>query len=233
MKALFLCLVLWGVVGCELHKQENFNSEQEAKLRDTEEKRIDKLAFQAISKGDLNSLKSYIDSGLLQVDQMDESGRTLLIAAVIGNKYAIVEYLISKEASLEVQDGEGKTAKDYAGSDKVMVKLLNREDLPEAQLNDLMMSIAIPERRVELLEFLLSQGADPNVVQSRKSPLIAVVYQKVSPDLEGELLKLVQVLLGHPKIDVNLKVGRYTALVVADKNGYGEIASYLRSHGAR
>src|SRR5690606_13452321 len=101
----------------------------------------------------------------------DAEGRTLLMNAVLGLKYAVVQYLLSAGADTEALDNAESTALDYA-SDDVMKRLLRGESLLPEDLNKLMMDIALKDLNADLLVFLLEQGADPNYSTGRLSPLI-------------------------------------------------------------
>lgn len=220
------------VVACGSHRQQSYNSDAAFQKRDTSETDPRILVFEAIAQGDLAEVKRLIEEEDVPLDHTEASGKTLLIVSVEGLKYAIVEYLMQAGADISFTDPDGKTAIDYAGGDEIMTRLLRGEEIPVENLNNLMLSLAIEGRKPELLKFLLAKGADPNYVANRKSPLIAVAYQRVDDSLMPVLVELTQILLAHPDIDVNLKVGRATALAVARQRGYQPLINLLLAAGA-
>lgn len=148
-----------------------------------------------------------------------------------------IELLIASGASKETADLEGKTVFDYISEDEegeLIEDIINEEAFDIAQLNEILVETAIKRRRnAQLVEWVLSKGADPNamVPEGRRglTPLIALCSQRTN-EVE-KLVEIARVLLSHPDIDIHIKIRGRTALDLAKRNRYTEIVELLENHG--
>lgn len=228
MRFLVVLLVSVFCLHCGKHKQSLYNSDAIREDRNTAETDPNKLIFDKIASGDLVQVKSLIDDAGVDVEHKDTEGRTLLMNAVLGLKYAVVQYLLTKGADVEATDAEGQSVLDYA-SDDVMKQLLRGEPIATEELNNLMMNIALKDLNSDLLAFLLEQGADPNHNTGRLTPLIFLANRSTPEEEMPKLLVLVEILISHPDIDINLRVGRYTAISLAEAKNKPEMVSLLKN----
>lgn len=218
MKWIPLILLSLFCIHCGSHKQSLYNSDAIQEKRDTAETDPYKLIFEKISAGDVEEVRLLIQEQGVEVEFRDAEGRTLLMNAVSGLKYAVVQYLLTQGADIEATDKDGKSVIEYAADD-VMKALLRGEEIPKDQLNNLMMDIAIKDLNAALLLFLLNQGADPNFVKGRLSPLMALAYRATADSDMPKLLELVEILLAQPDIDVGFVSGGHTASTLAERSG--------------
>jgi len=86
-----------------------------------------KNLINAVKFGDFDSVKILIENGV-DVNKNTYGNTTLLMWAVIGNKYEIAQLLLENNADLKVKDNDGHTALFYAKyhCNIKMVELLKR-----------------------------------------------------------------------------------------------------------
>ncbi len=260
MKSLIWILFLLILSSCGSHEQSLTRVSPEKPVVKVGETDPTLQLVNAVNSGDLVQVKASIEMGAsLQV--LTEDGLTLLIVALRAEQYAILDYLIQKGAN-PLQKTSGAVfdpALDSFGfienilnvnSDvKELFKgILRAEEFDVSILNEKMFDAGNIKNK-DLIAWLLARGADPNfVLKNRETPLIFLFKQRGLSGEELERLKQVfNVFLDHPKIDVNIKVGRRetTALEKAmerrDSYGdgssermiYQDMINQLRSKGAR
>lgn len=226
MRLVFTIIISLLSLHCGEHRQSLYNSDAIREDRNTAESDPNKRIFDKIASGDLLEIKNLINNEGVSIEHKDAEGRSLLINAVLGLKYAVVQYLLSEGADIEATDEEGKTALDYA-SDDVMKQLIRGEVIAASELNALMIDIALKDLNVDLLIFLLERGADPNYNTGRLTPLIFLANRSTPEEEMPQLLQLVEILIAHPQIDIHLKVGRYTAISLAEAKNKSEMVALL------
>lgn len=100
------------------------------------------------------------------IDAPDGDGRTALINAVIENQLDFVKWLVANGAKVNVQDKNGFSALHFTGQYKL----------------------------VEISQFLLENGADPNLLDVHGNPPIwtAVFNSKMPVDDQGVVVNLIK-----------------------------------------
>lgn len=232
---ILIFMISLGLISCK-HEQQVTTTQPV--LKDTQDDRPETKIREAISRGELDTVKALIAQGV-DVNLTNETGETLLMLAIKGQKYAIVDFLLSQSVDLTLKDQEEKTAMDYALVDEIMVKLINGEALDLEFLSDYLISVAIKDQNVSLVGWILSKGVDPNRrykgKDNGKFPLYEVANLKVDPtdpEAQSPLVLMAQILLAHPDIDLSLTYGRRnpkTALDKAEERGYEKLVALLRA----
>ena len=220
--------------GCT-HEQSSFNSDQIQEKRDTKETDLNKLLQSAVVAGNFEETESLLSDGA-DVNTSNSDGQTVLMIAVESRRFAIIELLIATGASKDTADLEGKTVFDYISEDEegeLIEDIINEEAFDISQLNEILVETAIKRRRnAQLVEWVLSKGADPNamVPEGRRglTPLIALCSQRTNE--VNKLVEITRVLLSHPDIDIHIKIRGRTALDLAKRNRYTEIVELLENY---
>jgi ankyrin repeat protein len=184
----------------------------------------------AAENGNLEKVKSLLQSNPGLVYRKDSTGRTALHYAAMNDTVEIAEALIVKRADVNTADNTGTTPLHLAANsgNRQMVELLLASG---ASLNPKDKTGLTPLLRVvltgrdELVEVLLSKGADPNLKDNEgNSPLLHAVLM--------DRLPLVTLLVARGA-DVNAKnLQGWSPLGIAAKGGEKEVEKVLRQHGA-
>lgn len=138
--------------------------------------------FDAVKQGNLDAIKAMVAAGQnLEAKDTDSLGQTALgWAAFIGYE-DIVDYLIAQGADLRATDRGDvyNTLKSAAlGKNTAIVKKIHALLKAETDLNDqsvesdgeTLLMVAASNNRLATVEYLLSQGADPNLVTTQGNP---------------------------------------------------------------
>lgn len=157
----FLLLILVISTGCK-HEQEHYNSKDYVKDKESKVEDPGILIFEAIAQGDLEKVKAYLSQGV-DINYKGQGGVTPLIAAVKGNKYNLIDYLIQEGADPNIKDDQQKSAIDYAteNDDEVVLKVLHREELSPEVLGELLVDKAVFFLKPLLVQWLLEKGRVP------------------------------------------------------------------------
>lgn len=139
----------------------------------------DSAWFDAVKQGNLEKIRQMVDAGQnIEAKDEDSLGQTALgWAAFIGYE-DIVDYLIEKGADLNATDRGDvyNTLKSAAlGKNTAIVKKLYEKLKDTTDLNDqsvesdgeTLLMVAASNNRVETVKYLLSLGADPNLVTTQ------------------------------------------------------------------
>ncbi|XP_046643175.1 serine/threonine-protein phosphatase 6 regulatory ankyrin repeat subunit B-like [Daphnia pulicaria] len=171
------------------------------------------------------------------INGRNQDGETLLLIAILGNNVNAVRLLLEKGADSTIRDERGYTPFHVAVINYTDPDILNlflesgkvdiNETTPKFGRNALHM--AVTKSNTAAADFLLSKGANPNVTdKDGDTPLhVAAEYAK---DMD-----IVELLLNHPDVDVNLlNFNGHSALDRAKNiHRLGErIANLLREKGA-
>ena len=183
----------------------------------------------ACLKNNIEIIDMLISCGF-DINERCGDGSTPLLLSIKKNKYECVKYLIEHQADLTISDNNGNTPKSFLLnhlSDENYTKLIellipyiyskNNIDELDSQGKSLLLSTikSIPTN-LKVIETILSNGANPNQIDSEeKAPLIYAIEQKN--------IDLIRLLIKY-KADISFKTlnGKYTPLAFAclidDKN---------------
>ena len=166
----FGCLLF--VVGCESKQQEPASSFAQTgevsaeKVSAEKVSRVDARTFrEAALTGHVGIVQHALDAGM-DVDQVDEGGRTALLLAAFNGHLQVVKILIQRGANVNHRDGVGRTALMYAStgpSPEVTRQLLSAGADPNLADNSegfTALMFAAAEGKVGVVEVLLEHNAD-------------------------------------------------------------------------
>ncbi|MCC7201001.1 MAG: ankyrin repeat domain-containing protein [Gammaproteobacteria bacterium] len=186
----------------------------------------------AATKGDVPALADLLARGA-RIDAVDPAdGQTALLKAIGNGDIAATRLLIERGANLEVVNAIGYTPLQFAAGLEytALAKLLvDRGANVNSRAGRLPALIhATRTSNLELVDYLLAKGADPNQAASDGST--ALIWA-CGPGAGH--IAVVESLLSHgAKVDAVAADGR-TALSEAVANGYADVAEDLRAAGAR
>lgn len=139
----------------------------------------DSAWFDAVKQGNLEKIRQMVDAGQnIEAKDEDSLGQTALgWAAFIGYE-DIVDYLIEKGADLNATDRgdvyntlkSATLGKNTAIVKKLYEKLKDTTDLNDQSVEsdgETLLMVAASNNRVETVKYLLSLGADPNLVTTQ------------------------------------------------------------------
>ena len=121
--------------------------------------------FTYIENNDIKSVKNYIDAGY-DLNKQDDDSYTVLMYAIIYDKYEIFELLLNAGANINKQNNGGYTALNLAvlkDNYKIVKLLLNAEADIDKQTNDSGDTALINASfygRIEIVKLLLNAGAN-------------------------------------------------------------------------
>lgn len=166
--------------------------------------------FDAVKRGDLATVQKMVEQGQ-NLEAKDEAslGQTALgWAAFIGYE-DMVDYLISKGASLQATDrGDVYNVLKSAvlGKNvnivKKIHKLLPNTDFNDQSLEDdgeTLIMVAASNNRIEIVKYLLTQGANPNLVAKKDASALSYACERGHTEMQ-------QLLISHGVI--NHKTGK-------------------------
>ncbi len=189
------------------------------------------LAY-ACRNGDLERVRSIIDSDRASLQSADADGNTPLHIAALQNQAGIVEFLLTQQPDIDPKNNSGETPLNIAakrGYTELLRLLLGHRADVDATDNDgktpLMVAVAASDRKVT--EILLENHSSPNVANAIGDTPLALAVAKGS----AEIVKL----LLERQADANAKDKNGStplyAAVSSPRNGT-EIASLLLANGA-
>jgi len=164
----------------------------------------------AVNKGATKVVKSLIKNRKINIDQVDDKGRSLLQDAIIMGHRAVVQVLIENEISPNIIDSHGKNAIfdaiDY-GDEKIVDMLLEIEDINLSAIDHSGKTIMHDKKILEddaLARKLLENGADPTINDKNNNNFLTHIVLKGE---EGEAL-----------LDIAIANGCNLDAKVADEN---------------
>lgn len=148
-----------------------------------------KMVLNAISTGDLETVKYLIEENNIDVNSTDESGKTLLMKACCNTNLDLVKYLVENKADITIKDKQNYNALMYAveKSSLDIVRYLfedsdtiNTEQLAKDQVS--LLSLAIKNNDFRILRYLVeSQNFDITLSNDKGQnlALLAAGYGKM------------------------------------------------------
>jgi serine/threonine protein kinase len=182
---------------------------------------------QAILKGDIGTVKDYLNYGG-DVNLRNGQGSTPLHAAIASDRKELVRLLIAKGADINARDSWGMTPLHWAlqsGNQEVAELVLAKGANVDARDSWGMTALhrALQSGKQHMAELLLTKGADVNAKDNQGyTPL----HSADSPEI-AELL-----LLRGASVNAKDNLG-YTPLHVAAENHYGDVVELLKSYGGK
>jgi ankyrin repeat protein len=179
----------------------------------------------------------------IDVNSRDELGNTALIAAAGQGYEELVSLLLSHGADVNAQSKDGTSALMAAamsGSQSIAEKLLEggakinlKRGNGETALFD-----AVNAGHTTMVGWLLEQGADPNIQNQGTvkkyrgyTPLMYAAQHGISGQ-DTDWVAMINALLAHNAKPNITNINDDTALTIAERNGYEDIAALLSKHGA-
>ncbi len=193
---------------------------------------LEKSLFGAAMKGDVSALGDLLARGA-RIDAVDPTdGDTALLKAMSNGDSPATRLLIERGANLEVVNAIGYTPLQFAAGleHTALAKLLvDKGANVNSRAGRLPALIhATRTSNLELVDYLLARGANPNQAASDGST--ALIWA-CGPGAGH--IAVVESLVSHgAKVDAVAADGR-TALSEAVANGYSDVAEELRAAGAR
>ena len=179
--------------------------------------------------------QALLDRVINEIDSTKEAINAMLIEACAYNNINGVNYLLSKNADPTICDNtkhSALTMAAYHGSVALLEELLKHKDSKDAFLKHkdgidaTMITAACTNGRVENVEYLLEQGADPTICDDTKYSALTIAASK-------DNIKLLEALLAHTNSEINHKDGQgLTMITSACANGRVENVKYLLKQGA-
>ena len=184
----------------------------------------------AALNGHLDIVQYLIEKQNVEIDLKDYWERTALFCACERGYLQIIEYLISKGASIKVNDEDYIIHTASKGGHLPIVEYLiekQKMDIDlKGSLGNTPLHYSCEVGYLQVAEYLISKGANINA----KNVLGNYIIHSAS---EGGLLPIVQYLIEKQKIDINIKGDEeITPLHCACKKGHLQVVEYLISKGA-
>lgn len=197
--------------------------------------------FKNVKKGNIKLVNKYLLSGI-KIDDKDNFNRTGLMYAIDKNKYNMINFLLSKNANLDIVDVNGWCALSLAvrsGNINIIKMLLINGANPDVEIpiinnvfskyNCLMYSLLNTE--IETIKLLLEYKANPNIICNNQLPIFFIIK-----NIEKFGIDIIKRLLSN-NINLNvIDVHGYTPLMyLIDKINNNEtlnILLLLLEHGA-
>ncbi|XP_064467128.1 kinase D-interacting substrate of 220 kDa B-like isoform X2 [Ornithodoros turicata] len=183
-----------------------------------------------INAGDVQSLRSSLDSKLVSPDEKDENGQTLLMIAAQCGQLPIVEELIRQGCDIHLEDLDNWTALLNAAkegyTDIVAELVMHKADIEHRDMGGwTALMWASYKGHGETVKFLLEQGAFPNVHDLNHMSCLIWAAGRGYEDIAADLLSY------GAKVNSSDKYGT-SPLVWAARKGYKGICEMLLDAGA-
>jgi len=219
----------------------------QVKLRSDGDERVDGKRgptgfYRAIKAGDLEKVKAFLSVGVIPDQDIDDVPylaelATPLAAAAKSGNMEIAKLLLSAGADVNKSYVEGYSPFGAALPEHQldMVKLLleHGADLKKDIRREMPLTLAIKSRNRELIELLLSAGADPNLGESDRNvlpPIIAAFRM-------GDRNLLERLVAAGGRLDLTFMYQKwqqpYTSLMAAAESGNVEFYEWVRSIGGQ
>lgn len=185
---------------------------------------INTRAFKAVQRGDVTGLEKILDESptSLQAYDREQTGDTLLTAAVRRNDMDMVKMLLKKGADVNAS----RRDRDYNTSPHYMTATAGFEKRSESYGQGTALFYAAHKKNAEMVKTLLAHKADPNIGnRSQNTPLHIAAEQGA--------LEIVKLLTDRKRTqcDVTDKLHN-TPLFYAVMNGHHNVVEHLLQEGA-
>lgn len=193
--------------------------------------------IEAAEKGNLEELRSALDSPETNINDVDKHGATALMYAVRRGRKDIVELLIDKGADPHIITWGDKTALREAvkGGHKEIIKLLlaTNSEFKKRSMGCALIEAAEKGHK-DIVELLINQGADPNSTACADDPSSFPTDTTALIEAAGKGHKDIVMLLLDKGADINSKRSTTdnTALIQAIARDHKDIAKLLLDKGA-
>jgi ankyrin repeat protein len=164
------------------------------------------LAFDAIKKGDIKTVKEAIEIGL-DVNTINQVGNSLLFVAANQNKNEVVKFLIEKGANINFQNKSGITP-----------------------LMAAITSSAYLRQNLELINILINSGADLNITNKNGEHSLHIA---ILSDYKNNMFDIIKLLI-EKGVDLNIisTLSGYNPLTTSINKKNIEVAKLLIEKGA-
>ncbi|OGF67958.1 MAG: hypothetical protein A2Y62_00730 [Candidatus Fischerbacteria bacterium RBG_13_37_8] len=149
--------------------------------------------FFLLEEGNLEAANEYLSKGC-NINLKDAEGKTPLMQATLAHKSKIVEYLINKDAQLNIQDNNGNTAVHYAIDDiSILKNLINAHadlNIKENNLGLTPLHLASAKGEMHAIEELIKSGAHIDSEDNEKCTPLCTAAGLGQKDAVELLIKL-------------------------------------------
>lgn len=182
------------------------------------------MLFQAISEGNLEKVKDFIEANPSSLTYLDSQGRSPLLISLYYRQNAITDYITSKNPPLSVHEaaalGNIPVLKNFYQKDKNRINAYSSDGFTP-------LGLACFFSRKSTVKWLLENGANPNI-GSRNEMKVNPIHSAVAARSIG-----ITKLLIEFGANVNVKQnGGWTPLHQAASHGQIEIIELLITSGA-
>jgi len=142
---------------------------------------------EAVRRCDLKATQKYIEAGI-DINSVDNSGRTPLINAVDVNCSSLIKLLIDKGAQINAVDTQGMTPLHYAATkgntDLVLLLLAKGSNINDQDKNgNTPLHMAVLANSIDAVKALLDKGADINIKNKAGQKAFALTQTTAIRDL--------------------------------------------------
>ena len=147
----------------------------------------------AAGSGNVDKLRTLIESGKYDINAQDKNGNTALHIAETYNKFDITKVLINNGANPNIQNVDGNTplhvAAHYADTSIVLFLHINKGDVTIRNTKgETPLHIAAHQKRADIVKILLDAGADSNARTNKG--LTPLYYAVETNDLKAATILL-------------------------------------------
>ena len=150
--------------------------------------------FDAIRKGDIETITKLIDTHIELLEITDNRGSTPLILAAYYNQLKLVDFFLKKKVQVDKQDSSGNTALMgvcFKGFKEIVISLIKAG--ANVNLKNVMggtcLIYAVTFGHLEIAKILLENGADRTIKDARGSTALDHAKKQESNDLIALLIK--------------------------------------------
>lgn len=192
---------------------------------------IEQVLFEAVQKGNLDKVRTvfeekFVEDPNLANEDDRENQKTLLMEAASWGRIAVVEYLLGLGADPALQDRNGKTAVDWAGSNLIIKVLLSGQQLSMELMQATLMALCKESGHIDEILFILGRGVSPDFMV--KEPTTS---SPIFESARNGLYLNVETLLNNGA-DVNFHENGHTALIGAITSEKAELVKLVVDAGA-
>ncbi len=189
----FVISLLIGVTSCGYHDSTTESYARGAEKQQVPvEKSFDEKVIEAVSSGEIASFQQLVQ-GQGDFNYLLKNGRRLLHEALTWKQVEIVKWCIDSGADPKLLDAEGKSAIDYAGSDKKLIYILLPQKLSE-DISHFFKTLQLADPNLILSS--LNEGNDPNWQNREGETALSFVIQLAGVPSRKKVAS-VRVLLGE------------------------------------